>query len=90
MSHAFDLHLSSEDPFPALAADVAGRFFEMLGGSALEAAAFGSEVGEAAEALAMGGAPLDLVFRSGADHVEATVQGGKLSRVIRRALPSAR
>jgi hypothetical protein len=90
MRHSFELRLSTDPPYRALAADVAGRFVELAGGAAAEATAFGADVGAAVEALAPGVPSLDLAFRANGDGVEVAIDAAGRSRVVRRRLPTGK
>ncbi|MEO7190715.1 MAG: hypothetical protein ABI051_06630 [Vicinamibacterales bacterium] len=88
MSHAFTLHLPVEHPYRGLAADVAARFAETVGGSSAEAQAFGVEVAAGVESVAASGEAIDLVFDRAHLGVEVAIRCGPELRLIRHVLPA--
>ena len=86
MSHAFTLHVPTASPFPGLAADLAARYAETVGGSAAEAAAFSAEVAAGIEAVAAGETGVDLAFERGATGVEVAIRCGAASRTVQHTL----
>jgi hypothetical protein len=83
MSLSFRLQLPAEAAFRPLAADAAGRFAEVLGGSPTETAAFSAAVDDALAALGSGADPVDVAFRAGPEGPEAEVHAGGQSRMLR-------
>ena len=83
MSLSFRLQLPADAAFRPLAADAASRLAEIVGGSAAEAAAFSAAVDDALVALGSGSGVVDVAFRSAAGALEAVVERGGQSRVLR-------
>jgi len=91
MSVAFTISLPAESPFRELASDVAGKYVELVGGSAADAEALASSVAGEIETLAGGpGAAVDvrLVFEPTATGVDVTVQCDGRTAVVTRPLPA--
>ena len=81
--------LSASDVVRAMAADVAGRYVEMAGGTAADAASLGGSLTAAlrdASAGAPDGATIDVAFAPNGTGIEVTVSRGDFRSVIRQPL----
>lgn len=86
MRSAFELRVSTEPPFRALAAEVAARFVDVAGGSADEGRAFGAEVDRAVAALAGGPGTITCRFAAEDRHVEVALDRDGEVHTVRRTL----
>jgi hypothetical protein len=76
MSDAFKMHLPFEAAYRAIVPEVAGRYVELLGGSAADAAAMAAAVTSALDRLGEGAGPdalVDLSFHPTAASVHIDV-----------------
>jgi hypothetical protein len=83
MSLSFRLQLPADAAFRPLAGDAASRLAEIVGGTAADGAAFAAAVDDALSAIGTGAGMVDLAFRSEAGALEAVVERGGQSRVLR-------
>jgi hypothetical protein len=79
---AFTLQIPADPRYAAVAADAAGKFVELMGGKAAEAAAFGAALAKAARDLAARShGPLTVAFSLQPAGVEAVVEAGAAGSV---------
>jgi len=91
MSDPVQLLLPVEEPYRALAPELARKYLEIAGGSAAEAAALAESVSEAVSTLTGGAASdadLSLAFEHNGGSVAVRVRCGEQSTTVSQALPA--
>jgi hypothetical protein len=88
MTHAFSLQVPADPQTRRLAAEAAGKYLEMVGGSKAEGEALAGEVAVAVDALAVSGAPIDLAFDTDPSGCRVTLTSGSDTRTVRHPLPA--
>jgi hypothetical protein len=85
----FAMTVSAEGPFLAIASEVAGRYAEMAGGTAADAAGVTTALAGTLDQVAAGAGPdatIDLTFRANGHGIEIAVRCGALASVVRHPL----
>jgi hypothetical protein len=91
MSVAFTISLPAEPTFRQLAAEVAGKYVELVGGSAADAATLAASIGAEIDKLVDGSrstGDVELVFESDATGIGVTVRCAGRSAVVKRPIPA--
>ncbi|MFI5177066.1 MAG: hypothetical protein ACHQO8_00795 [Vicinamibacterales bacterium] len=87
MPHPFALHVPADDRYRVLAPEIAGKYVELVGGSAGDGKAFADALVRALGRVVNGSADaVDLTFELSAGGVEVTVRCGDRSTVVRHKL----
>jgi hypothetical protein len=87
----FTLQVPADAEFCQLAAEVAGRYVNLAGGTDAEAASLAGAISEALESVAKpGDGPVDVTFRSLTNELEVVMRCGARSSTIHHAWPAAR
>ena len=90
MPSPFTLHVPADAQFRVLAPQVAGKYLELVGGSAESGAELAAALSKAMDSLDGGAdADFDVSFRAHGGAVEATVRCAGRSTVVRHALSDA-
>jgi hypothetical protein len=87
MPHPFVLQVPADGRYRVLAPEIAGKFVELVGGTAADSRALADALVSAMSRVANGSADaLDLAFEIGAGGVQVTVRCGAQSAVVRQAI----
>ena len=90
MADAFTMSVPTDARYRVLASELAGKYVELVGGTAADGSALGAAVAEALERAASH-SPADdveLEYRVGADGVGVTVRHAGRSAVVSHPLPA--
>jgi hypothetical protein len=85
MPEPFKLTVPADERYRVLAPEVAGKYVELMGGTAADGTALAAALNDAVDTLLAGGGPADgieVAFRPGADGIEVNVAYGGRSTVI--------
>ena len=93
MTDAFKLHLPVDEPYRALAPEVASRYAELTGGSAADAAVLAQALSTAIDRLAKAAGPnaqMDLAFRPNHAGVHVDVSCAGRQETVHVTIPVAK
>ena len=91
MTGSVKVSVPIEPRYRALATELAGKFVELIGGSATDARALSDALSSAIDGMAPAapaGTHVDLIFHAGGGGVEVTVHCGTRSTVVKQPLPA--
>jgi len=91
MSESITVIVPAEASYRVLAPELAGKYMELVGGSAIDAKAVADELSRALGDMATvtgSDAHIDLTFRTDAGGVEITLRCGDRSAVVKQPLPA--
>jgi hypothetical protein len=90
MADAFTMSVPTDARYRVLASEIAGKYVELVGGTAADGTALGSAVADALDRAAAlsPGDDVVLEFRAGADGVGVTVRHAGRSAVVTHPLPA--
>jgi len=87
MPHPFVLQVPADGRYRSLAPEVAGKYMELIGGSADDVRGLAEALTTAMTRVAEGGAAVvDLAFERNAHGVQVTVRSGAHATVVRHAI----
>jgi anti-sigma regulatory factor (Ser/Thr protein kinase) len=90
MADAFTISVPTDARYRVLASEIAGKYVELVGGTAADGTALATAVAEALDRAATSSPGEDVVleFRAGADGVGVTVRHGGRSAIVSHPLPA--
>lgn len=93
MPHPFALQVPADERYRVLAPEIAGKYAELVGGTAADGQTLSADVVDAMRRITTGaavGAVIDLAFSTHGGRVEIALKCAGQATVVRFALPATR